>query len=57
VKQEPEPDVWHRNIREAFNQHYQGNPVDLDKLAADWEALDSHMVRRKYPPSQWPPYN
>ncbi|MCP2248171.1 hypothetical protein [Lentzea aerocolonigenes] len=53
-----DPDRLLHRIREAFNQHYQGNPVDLDQLAADWEALDQHMIRSKeHPPSDWPPYN
>lgn len=55
----PESDVdqIHRCIRQAFAEHYQGNPVDLDRLAADWEALDRHMILSLFPPSQWPPHN
>lgn len=57
MEEESDADRWHRHIREAFSQHYQGNPVDMDHLAADWEALNLHMIRRGFPPSLWPPFN
>ncbi|WP_157620883.1 hypothetical protein [Saccharothrix sp. NRRL B-16348] len=47
------PDDWLREIREIFNQHSQGNPVDLDRLAQVWEDLDTWLVRGGFPPAPW----